>query len=155
MALHTHELVPDVAEQDRLIDGLANLVRQVGFDQLIAWPVFRPTNEHFPDAIRGTIGGVRKLIRRLLAYADLGELFVSISVFDSQNPYAEIDDNGEEHRLPEHTAAWFAGIDGDTCRFGVDTQLLHDGEYLVGVLCHEVAHAFRQAPASEMPKLQT
>jgi len=46
----------------------------------------------------------------------------------------------EEHS-PDHWT--FVGIDGNTCRFGAAKHNLGDPESIVGVMCHEVAHAYR------------
>ena len=45
--------------------------------------------------------------------------------------------------LESTAAAWFGGIDGDSCWFGLNVDQLDDPEQLVGTLCHEVAHAYR------------
>lgn len=40
-------------------------------------------------------------------------------------------------------AAFFTGIEAGRCGFYVNCMMLDDPEYLIGVLAHEVAHAFR------------
>jgi hypothetical protein len=41
-------------------------------------------------------------------------------------------------------AAWFAGIRGNTARFGAEADQLGDPVGIVGAMAHEIAHAFRR-----------
>ncbi|MCC6526155.1 MAG: hypothetical protein IT373_26140 [Polyangiaceae bacterium] len=139
------ELVPPPEEQDRLVAGMAHLMRRLGHEPFVAGPLFQPTAEDFPEPLRATRRSVRELLGRLMSYAGLGALRIDLATFDSAQPFVELRDDGTVVQSPHNTAAWFTGIEGDTARFGVDLQQLDDIEKLAGILCHEVAHAFRSA----------
>jgi hypothetical protein len=51
--------------------------------------------------------------------------------------------DGEVPRDSRHAIAWFAGIEGNRCLFGLDIRQLDDPQILIAALCHEVAHAYR------------
>jgi len=141
--LPIERLVPPAPQQSRLVAALGKLCDQRGWERLVCGPLFEPVAEQFPDRLRSTVGGVRHLLQRLLAYVGLAHLDVRLELFDSQDPHEEIMDDGSLRRLPDHTAAWFAGITEGVCSFGLDVRQAADPEQLVGVLVHEVAHAYR------------
>ena len=84
---------------------------------------------------------------RLLGYAGLAHLRCSVRLADTlETVFAGSDSTvggSTHHTRSNGAAAWFAGIDGDTCIFGVEPGALHDPEALVAALAHEVAHAYR------------
>jgi hypothetical protein len=137
-------VVPAPAQRSRLLAAMGRLCDARGWERLVVGPIFEPVAEQFPDRFPRTVGGVRKMLKRLLAYAELSHLDVVLSLFDSNDPHDEIMEDGSLRRLPDHTAAWFAGIHDGVCRFGLDVQQACDPEHLVGVLAHEVAHAYRE-----------
>lgn len=143
-------LVPEAHARDRLIGGLGKLCRQRGWERLVAGPIFEPIGEHFPDRVKPTVGGLRRIVKRLLHYADLGELDLSVELFDGHDPdSALITPEGHD------VAAWFAGIDDGVCRFGLDVRQALQPEHAVGVLAHEVAHAYRRFHGLEVMDRET
>lgn len=136
-------LVPEPVEQSRLVAAMGKLCAERGWERLVCGPIFEPVAEHFPDRIAGTVGGVRRLLLRLLAYAELADVDVEVALFDSDDPFEETMADGTVWRMPDHTAAWFAGITDGVCRFGLDIRQAANAEHLVGILAHEVAHAYR------------
>ena len=134
--------LPDVDEREWLLDGLARLVRLRGWEQLVGAPVLLPDQQYFPDPWLDDARGVVILLRRLLVYAGMPEFRVRVTVYDN-DAHAQYDYRGVGHG-GAGAAAWFAGIDGDLCRFGVERRELGDVEELVGTLGHEVAHAYRE-----------
>jgi len=118
-------------EQTLLLESLGLLVEAAGPAPLLAAPI-EPTPAFFPDRYVPTADGARAVAERLLGYAALGSLHCVVEAADPRaigRPGA---------------AAWFTGIEGFRCFFGVDPAHLGDAEALVASLAHEVAHAFRR-----------
>jgi hypothetical protein len=140
----SHELPPPEVQQG-LLDALKTLISRKGHERFIRAPLIETTPRFFPDAWQPDLDGVRALALRLLAYAGLEELDVDVE------PFVNEEDvlwpglvQGESHSRQKHgTAAWFRGIEEGCCLLGVDLALVTDPERLVGVLAHEVAHAWR------------
>jgi hypothetical protein len=139
-------MLPEEAQRTRLLQALEVLIKKVGYERFVSGFIFEPDPKHFPDRVAGTQHGLRQLLHRLLTYAGLGQLDVLLEVYDSNDPYTSSDEEGSErgYEPPQSAAAWFAGIGDGQALFGVDVQQLRDAGVLVGVLCHEVAHAFRE-----------
>ncbi len=75
-----------------------------------------------------------------MQYAGLGDLALDFKFYSQR----QIQRGGE--RRPERcafAAAIFLGIDGDGCHFAINQQQSADAEHLVGVMSHEIAHAYR------------
>src|SRR5262249_25485950 len=91
------------------------------------------------------LASMRRLATRLLGYAGLDRLRVRIEPFESDDPTPSAITGAVAGASAHHVgaAAFFAGIDGDTCLFGADTRLFDDPDRLVAALAHETAHAFR------------
>jgi hypothetical protein len=136
------DLLPDEVERAHLLDQLAELLRAEGGDTFLAGPLIAPTDKWFPDHWTPDAAGVERLIRRLLDYAELGALKLTLEIDRFSDAHGEVLSDG---RAGGHsgTAAWFAGIHDGVCSFGVDTHQLRDPVGLVGTLAHEVAHAYR------------
>lgn len=135
---------PPVPERrEWLLDELATLCAKRGFETLVYAPTLEPSSEYFPDEWTPTVGGVRRLIARLMAYADLADVEVDLRVFDSRE---RPDPDDDEDYVPQHqgVVAWYAGNRDGVARFGLDLRKAADPVGLTGVLCHEVAHAYRE-----------
>jgi hypothetical protein len=144
------ELLPDVVERSHLVEQLAELLRAEGDKTFLAGPLIAPTDEWFPDRWTPDASGVERLIRRLLGYAELGALTLTLEIDQFSDAHGEVLADG---RAGGHsgTAAWFAGIRKGVCSFGVDTNQLRDPVGLVGTLAHEVAHAYRSMYELRVP----
>jgi hypothetical protein len=138
------DVLPDVAVREQLLDDLARLILAEGSETFLDAPLIEPSDRWFPDRWTPDAAGVEHLLRRLLDYARLTHLTLVLEVDQFSNPAGKVllDGRAGGH---EGTAAWFAGIRGATCLFGVDTNQLSDPIALVGTLSHEVAHAYRHA----------
>jgi hypothetical protein len=145
------DLLPDEAERAQLVEQLAELLRTAGSQSFLAGPFIEPSDRWFPDRWTPDEAGIRALIRRLLGYANLGELSLTLELDRFSDAHGEVLSDG---RAGGHsgTAAWFAGIHDGVCSFGVDTNQLRDPEGLVGTLAHEVAHAYRALHELSTPK---
>jgi hypothetical protein len=139
------ELLPAREQRERLADGLYRLVERGGGGPFLTNPIVLPTKEYFPEPVPRSVGDLRSLISTLLAYVSIGDLGVEIHLYDSRHPYRMVDDEGREWAPPhEGAAAYFAGIKESVCQFGVDLAALGDAEVALGILAHEVAHAYRE-----------
>ena len=110
-----------------------------GCEVLICAPILEPTRKFFPDPWEASLLGLDRVTRRLLQYAGLGELDVRLERF-SQNVSPR---NRVKGRTCGVIAAYFAGIRDGSCHFGINDQQTSDPEHLAGIMCHEVAHAYR------------
>lgn len=63
------------------------------------------------------------MLRRLLRYAGLGMYEISLELTGTPDPVTLIQESGGSAL---HTAAWFAGMDGRTIRFGCNRAYLHE-----------------------------
>ncbi len=133
--------LPDADERDWLLGGLERLVSLRGYEQLVGAPVLLPEPEYFPDEAPDDSRRVAVLLRRLLIYAGMPGFRVRVAVYDNDT-HAQVDHHGVGTGGPG-AAAWFAGIEGNACRFGVERRELGDAGELIGTLGHEVAHAYR------------
>lgn len=144
------QLPPD-AVQAWVIDELGVLLDRCGRERFLAAPLRLPTDEHFPDPWTADLAGLESLLHRLLSYAGLDGLRLKLERFAGDRSIDHVDARGEAVYRHHGAAAWFGGLDrryagADTAHFGCEERLLGEaGEALVGVLCHEVAHAFRHA----------
>lgn len=136
--------LPTSSEQEWLLSELGRLIAQRGWTTWREGVLRLPTDDHFPDPWSPDVAGLDRLSRRLLGYAGLGDLRVRLSVFDGDRTVDGVSATGEASYRHHGAAAWFAGIDGRYVNFGcASRELAEAGEGLVGVMSHEVAHAYR------------
>lgn len=135
------QALPPAEEREELLDALAELVEQVGAEPLIRAPLLLPREDYFPDPWTPDEAGIYRLARRLLRYAGLGDLDVSVELFSEDDP-ARHDPwvHSERH---SGAAAWFAGIHDGVVDFGANVEQLDDPLGLTAALAHETSHAFR------------
>lgn len=131
----------DEQEQSLLLRSLGELVRVRGPEPLLAAPI-EPTPAFFPDAFTPSAAGARVVAERLLGYAGLGSHRAVIQV-------GSTDPDAWRPGAHQGAAAWFTGIEGFCCFFGVDERHLGDADALVASMAHEVAHAFRRVHGLE------
>jgi len=129
-------LLPTPEERQWLIDALKKLVSRRG-DLLDAAPLVEPSNAWFPEPWSMTAAHGHRLAQRLMYYAGLRDLRISLDAYE--HLWAE----DEEEPWDANTAGWFAGIVDGRAIFGLRVNQFHDPENAAGVLAHEVAHAWR------------
>jgi hypothetical protein len=132
--------VPDGEHRDRLLDALAHLIRRRGFETFVSAPILLPRSEYFPERWERDVTSARRLLRRLMHYAGLGEFGVSLQTWH-ERPLM-LGPVGVQH-TGDHAAAWFAGFRDGSFEFGLEKEQLRHEESLVAALGHEVAHAYR------------
>ena len=140
----------EMREEERqawLLEQLRNVIQHAGAAHFMQAPILEPTPAHFPEEWSPDLEGAITITRRLLDHAGLGMLDLDVVEFVNVMP-----------KNPEdtwHVAGFFEGIEAGVCRFGVNVPLLGDPEYLVGVMAHEVAHAFRTHHALRVSERDT
>lgn len=136
--------LPPADEQAWLLASLAQLMAHQGPRGLVEAPIHLPTHDAFPDPWDGTLEALRALCTRILGYAGLTGYRLELERFEGERVVDSVAATGEANYRHQGAAAWFAGVRGDTIHFGcADRQLEEAGEGLVGVMAHEVAHAWR------------
>jgi hypothetical protein len=139
-------VLPAPPEREWLWTALETLIETRGPARFLTSPIVLPDDTHFPDRWSPDEHGVARVARRLLGYAGLDHLAVDVKVFTGET---QVDTVGLDGRpaatFHDGAAAWFAGIRGNTCLFGIEAGKLDDSIGLVGALAHEVGHAFRHS----------
>ena len=135
------DLLPTAEDRDLLLERLSELIALRGWQPFVGSAIVLPDTKHFPDRWEPTRRGARVLSRRLLTNAGLGDLDARVTVYRSDSEILAGLGGAYHH---EGAAAWFAGIQDGTCLFGVDERQLAEPDAVVGTMCHEVAHAYRQ-----------
>ena len=138
--------LPAPLEREWLWAALGTLIERRGEATFLDAPLLLPTDAFFPDRWSPDERGVSALARRLLDYAGLPHLEVRLELFTNETEVHEVGLDGNAAKLSHAgAAAWFAGISGNACRFGVETSKLDDALGLVAAMAHEVGHAFRRS----------
>jgi len=136
--------LPPPAEQAYLLREMSSLLQAKGFERFVSAPLLEPRPEHFPDRWRPDALGVERVARRLLEYAGMPDLAIDVELFQGEVAADEVGSDGAAGTWSHRgTAAWFAGIHDGRCSFGADVRKLATPDVLVGIMAHEVAHAFR------------
>ncbi len=141
-------VLPTLERRVFILEGLEALRRRRGDATFVHGRILEPGDRDFPDAWEPTTEGAARLTRRVLRHAGMADHEVEMVGFLHGRDRA-LDVPGVVSTSAWHdgTAAWFAGIDPETrvCFFGIDLDGLEDAASVVGTMCHEVAHAYRQA----------
>lgn len=138
------DYLPAAQEQAWLLDHLREVIEYAGRKRFLEFPIVEPKDEFFPDRWTPGPKGVKSLAKRILSHAGMGRFGVDLEIFTSET-VPLFDGRGRvfsERHLAD-AAAWFTNLDGGACHFGVDASRLTDPPELAAILCHEVAHAFR------------
>ncbi len=141
------EYLPSDTEAAWLVEQTARLIRECGPEPFVSSVILEPSRSCFPDRWTPDTEGVRTLVLRLLSYAQLTHLDARVELFSSPAWQAPALGGlpGVRTMHKQGAAALFAGILDDVCYFGVDEAQLEEPGALVGVLSHEVTHAWRAA----------
>lgn len=127
-------------ESERLLDDLARLIDANGPDDFVFAPILTPDPRYFPDAWTGDLKSAEAMLQRLMSWARLGSLQLSLRL-ESDPGWHEESDYEPPHR---DAAAFFAGVNSfGTYLFGVRPDQLDEPMTLAGILAHETAHAWR------------
>lgn len=136
--------LPPSAVQQWILDELAYLVAKQGEEPFVSGRLWLPRESDFPDPWEADLRSLERLLKRLLGYVGLPDVGVSVEAFEGDASVDHVGLDGMAQHRHHGAAAWFGGLDGRVARFGcAERQLSEAGEGLVGVLAHEVAHAWR------------
>jgi hypothetical protein len=136
--------LPAPLAREWLAAALETLIAARGEETFLTAPLLLPDDSWFPDRWSPDASGVARLAKRLLAYAGLGELAVSIETFETERQIEQVGLDGRASKWThDGAAAWFAGIERNTCLFGVEISKLDDPLGLVAAMAHEIGHAYR------------
>lgn len=141
-------LLPTPAQRAWISRELASLRADRGEATFLRGPLHFPDDRSFPDRWEASEDGVRRLTDRVLGLAGL-DAHAEVVGFTHERDH-ELDERGRSRATRhEGAAAWYAGTDRETrtCFFGIDVEALEDATSVVGTVCHEVAHAYRDAHA--------
>lgn len=131
------ERLPSVEERQWLTHALKKLIARRGAEILDTTPLVEPTNDWFPEPWAMTAAHGHRLAQRMMHYAGLGNLRVTLSA------YEPVIDDPDNPPWDAKTAGWFAGIADGRAYFGLHVDQFSDPEAAAGVMAHEVAHAWR------------
>src|SRR3954452_5001369 len=128
--------LPNDEERDWLGTSLAALISARGIAQFTAVPLLTPSDDDFPDPWDGSVRAAHRITQRLMHHAGIGDLRISLTALPD-------DDAAPEDAWDAGTAGWFSGIEDGRARFGIQPKEIGDPDSVVGIMAHEVAHAWR------------
>lgn len=138
------EELPEAQEREELLDEFALLLKDRGAGDFLHGPLLLPTPQYFPDEWRPDADGALAMLGRLLAWARLAHYSVDLETWDSSEfSDPRFHDAVGQPLERRGAAALFLGAENGKLRFGLDLRNADNAERLVGVLAHEVAHAWR------------
>lgn len=139
------EMLPPAEERQWVLDSLAGLCQQVGWEPLVCAPSILPEPRFFPDTWTPDARGVIGLAYRFLRYYGMDGVEAALRVFEDEQEAGPLAADGLAAQSVRHqgAAAYFAGIVDDTCLFGINESQLSDALGVTACMAHEVAHAFR------------
>ncbi|MEM1178352.1 MAG: hypothetical protein AAGM22_08415 [Acidobacteriota bacterium] len=127
------ELTPQGEEQVWLVRTLGALIGACGWRRFVRAPILAPTAEFFPDASGGSEVITDRAARRLLHYADLGDVEVELEV---THPDSAVEDG--------NSPMWLVRYDDRRAVIGARADFAPDAEDIAGALSHVVADVFRR-----------
>lgn len=130
-------LVPSQSEQQWLLQRLAGLVETHGHEHLVLAPMIEPTETYFPDRWAGGDASLRRLLRRLLVYADLEGARVEVVVHPDE------DVGGPVVPAGLGAAIWFVRRSAEALHFAARSSSLREPDVLVPAAARCVAEAWR------------
>jgi hypothetical protein len=135
-------MLPPQDDRRWLLAELAALVTARGPGPLATGTLVEPDARHFPDRWGGGEASVRRLVRRLCAYAGL-ERTVRVAVHDA-DPTRRGEVAGKPPpRNGQDLNAWIVGITAKELKFAVEAAALGDPSAFVAAAARVVAHAYR------------
>jgi hypothetical protein len=138
------DLLPHPKDQSALLSFLGKLIEQRGAKTFLSAPILLPNEASFPDHWTPDAPGVSALALRLLQYVGLPQLKVNVKIFEREQDINNFDWKGKPiSSAHKGAAAWYAGMPDGVCLFGAEADQLSQPEGIVGAMCHEIAHAWR------------
>lgn len=131
------QYLPFPEEQEWLVESLAELIRQRGWETFALAPLVEASPRFFPEAEGRAFYVLERATRRLLQYAGLGYLDVSLEVVDDP-------DDGADGEAFDGVGAVLKDLDKGRCVFQVSADQPNAADFLAGSMAHGVAQVYRQ-----------
>ncbi len=135
-------LLPPGGDREWILDALAELVQRRGPAHLVVAPLVDGRPEFLPDRWVGGEASVRRLLRRLMLYADLVGFDVKVEI------YAVDDDRSRVGRpsgkLAGVSELWLVEARAQRLSFAVEAKLLGEPAAVAGAAARAVADAYRE-----------
>lgn len=126
------------------LDRLRDLIARVGPEVLFAAPLVTPENAWFPDRWSPDLECVRRILLRMAEVAGLADLDVEVAGFPEEKAETQMPVSLLDRRSESGAAGLFYGIHDGCAWFGIEEGQLLTPKRLIGILAHELAHAWRQ-----------
>ncbi len=134
-------LLPPASERTQLVNQLAGLVSNCGFEPLVMAPLLEPTATFFPDRWRGGEASMRRVCQRLLHYAGLSGYRVEVAIHEDK-PNAPAPEGKPNSLTGEDITVWLISIRDGVCRVGVEAKAMREPLGLVAATARAVSNAF-------------
>ncbi len=126
-------------DPSRLVDGLAQIVAQAGYERLVCAVLVLADPSHFPDRWQGGPASATRVALRLVHYAGLEGMDVEVQTVDADSTSPT---SRPEVRPGEALAAWFVGLEPGKIVLAIDRRALGDPLLVVASLARAIAQAF-------------
>lgn len=137
-------MLPPQDERRLLLDQLTALVKARGPAPLLVAPLLEPSARFFPDRWQAGEGSLRRLVRRLLGYAGLGQLRVDVAIYDA-DPSRRGEVLGKPSSARGHDlVVWLAAVERDLVKVGAEGSAMVDPHTIVAAAARVVAHVYRR-----------
>ncbi|MGB1013564.1 MAG: hypothetical protein ACPG4T_05475 [Nannocystaceae bacterium] len=134
-------LLPPAEQQTQLVQQLASLVSNCGYEPLVLAPLLEPTATFFPDRWAGGEASMRRVCQRLLHYAGLGDYRVEVAIHEDK-PSAPPAEGKPNPLTGEDIHVWLISIRDGVCRIGVEATAMREPLGLVAATSRAIADAF-------------
>src|SRR5262245_44305863 len=127
------------------LDRIADVLKRGGMEPFFANPLLTPESKWFPDRWTPDLASVRRLLFRFADYAGLGNLDFEVGLIERERAPAWLPASLVTSRQDDGLAALYLGTQEGTAFFGFEVEAFSDPNQLLGILAHEMAHAWRDA----------
>jgi hypothetical protein len=129
-------LLPTVEERAWVLEQLKVLIGHGGYEHLALAPLLEPDERYFPDPWSGDRASLRRLLRRLLVYADIGD-DLELVVHDDKDVGGPVEPAGVG------SLVWLVRRQDTTLHFAARASALRDTVQCVPAAARAVAEAWR------------
>jgi hypothetical protein len=130
-------LLPSVEERAWIFEQMKALVERGGYEHLVLSPLLEPDERFFPDPWRGDPSSLRRLLRRLLVYADISTDAIELVVHDDK------DVGGPVEPAAVGSLVWLVRRQDRTLHFAARVSALRDAMQVVPAAARAVAEGWR------------
>ena len=142
-------LLPTPEERAWVLEQLKTLVARGGYEHFVLAPLLEPHERFFPDPWSGSPSSLRRLLRRLLTYADLSDASIELVVHDDK------DVGGPVEPAAVGSLVWLVRAQGSTLHFAARASALREPVQVVPAAARAVAEAWRAHRSSSHGDLAT